>query len=89
MKYAKNLHPLQPGSDPVRYDIVAPWYHQLPGSGHPAKTPNGRIVAEQLAHLDKRHEEERKEAEATAGAIGGMFGAFMTSTPSKSESKDG
>ena len=49
----------------------------------------GFLSTEQLAHLDKRHEEERKEAEATAGAIGGMFGAFMTSTPSKSESKDG
>ena len=49
----------------------------------------GFLSTEQLAHLDKQHEEERKEAEAAAGMMGGMFGAFMTSAPSRQETKDG
>jgi len=37
----------------------------------------------QLAYMDKQHAEERKEREAMAGAMGGMFGGFMTARKPK------
>jgi len=46
------------------------------------------LSTEQLAHLDKQHEEEREEAKAAAGMMGGLFGAISVGTKTET-SKDG